>query len=311
MKTKLFLIVSTLIFSLLAQAQSPVHGIMMVVKGDITVTTKEGASEKAKVGKKVFSGDTVTAGKDSRAKIVMSDKNVLNVNPETKFTIEKYENDGTNKQVSLSVQFGKIRASVEQKYDGEKNQFNVKTPTAVAGVRGTDFLTSFSPATKSTSVTTFGGVVAVGTPGPQGQILNPVFVKPGQMTFNKAGEAPAPPSAVPKNQLQNMNNESSADNKPGPQGQQQNASEPKAEPKTDREPSSVMSAPGPGDLVKPEDMAPPVNSLPLDVGGGGPKPLPPPTMPSPTLTTSSGCATCNVVIPKGNTKVNVILNPQK
>ena len=50
--------------------------------------------------------------------------------------IEKYTNDAKtdSRQVELKVEYGKVRATVEQKYDGEKNSFNVKTPTAVAGV---------------------------------------------------------------------------------------------------------------------------------------------------------------------------------
>ena len=117
-----------------AYAYANVHGVMMVVKGDVVVLSKDGKSEKAKVGKKVFAGDTITAGADSRAKIVMTDKNVINISPESQFKIEKYEYDAAkdNKQVSLSVEYGKVRANVEQKYDGEKNKFHIKTPTAVA-----------------------------------------------------------------------------------------------------------------------------------------------------------------------------------
>ena len=141
------------IFSSSAMAQ--VNGVMTVVKGDITVTTAaDGKTEKAKVGKKIFPGDTIQAGADARAKIVMSDKNVLNIAPDSKMVIEKYENDPAkgNKQVTLNVLYGKVRASVEQKYDGEKNKFHVKTPSAVAGVRGTDFLTSYDASSKSSKV---------------------------------------------------------------------------------------------------------------------------------------------------------------
>ncbi len=200
-----------MMFSFAASAQQ-VSGVMMVVKGDIKVTAKDGKTEAAKVGKKVTEGDTIMAGADSRAKVVMSDKNVINVSPDSKIVIEKYENDGKDKKnVELNVVYGKVRASVEQKYDGEKNKFNVKTPSAVAGVRGTDFLAGYNPSTKSTQVITFSGSVAVGTPGPGGKILNPVFVRPGQMTQVGAGQAPEAPKSVPAEDLNKMNSETKAD----------------------------------------------------------------------------------------------------
>lgn len=211
-----------------------VSGVMMVVKGEITVTSsKDKKTENAKVGRKVFPGDTITAGKDARAKIVMSDKNILNISPESKVTIEKYTNDpkSDSRNVELKVEYGKVRASVEQKYDGEKSKFNIKTPTAVAGVRGTDFITGFNRQTKTTSIVTFSGTVAVGTPGPQGQIMNPVFVQPGQATEVGAGKAPEAPKPMPKDELNNMNQDSNADVAKGPEAPSQERAPAAEEPK--------------------------------------------------------------------------------
>lgn len=189
-----------------------IHGVMLVVKGDIKVISgKDSKTEAAKVGKKVFSGDTIVSGPDARAKIVMSDKNVLNISPDSKLVIEKYTNNGDSKNVELKVEYGKIRASVEQKYDGEKSKFNVKTPSAVAGVRGTDFLTGYNRANKQSQVITFSGTVAVGQPGPGGSIANPVFVQPGQMTTAAEGQAPEAPKAVPKEELNKASQETVAD----------------------------------------------------------------------------------------------------
>lgn len=203
-----FLVVLILTSAHLARAQST--GTFTVVKGDVTVTSANGTTEKAKVGKKVSPADVITAGPDSRAKIVMADKNVINISPDTKMAVEKYVFDPSkdDKQVTLSVVYGKVRATVEQKYDGEKNKFHIKTPAAVAGVRGTDFLTSFSAKTNETKIITFEGRVAVGMPGPQGQIVNPVFVNPGQMTTATVGTPPAPPTVAPKEEFNSAKTES-------------------------------------------------------------------------------------------------------
>lgn len=220
---KIFSLLSVLTVCLVALpfalAEEGVHGVMMVVKGDIKVTeAKTSKTEPAKVGRKIFAGDTITAGPDSRAKIVMSDKNVLNISPDSKLVIEKYTNDGTDKNVELKVEYGKIRASVEQKYDGEKSKFNVKTPSAVAGVRGTDFLTGYNAATRESKVITFSGTVAVGKPGPGGSIMNPVFVKPGQMTTSSEGKAPDAPKAVPAEELNKAKQETVAEKQDQPKG---------------------------------------------------------------------------------------------
>lgn len=242
--------VITVIFALAAAPSwaQEANGVMMVVKGDIKVTSgKDGKTEGAKVGRKVFAGDSIMAGPDSRAKVVMSDRNILNVSPDSKIVIEKYATDakGESKNVEIKVEYGKVRAQIEQKYDGDKSKFNIKTPTAVAGVRGTDFITGFNRQTRQTSVVTFSGMVAVGNMGPNGQIQNAVFVRPGQTTNVGAGATPEPPKAMPKEDLNQMNQDSAGTTPPGPTNAQapaanQNAPAPtSSENNGDRAPASV------------------------------------------------------------------------
>ncbi|MEY4617089.1 MAG: hypothetical protein RJB66_2049 [Pseudomonadota bacterium] len=208
-----FFTIAFFVVLLVPAAFADTSGTFTVVKGDVQITSKSGLTEKAKIGKKVVPSDTIVAGKDARAKIVMADKNIINISPDTKLILEKYIYDPAkgDKQVTLDIAYGKVRATVEQKYDGEKNKFNIKTPTAVAGVRGTDFLTGYTPGKKETKIITFEGQVAVGTPGPQGQIMNPVFVNPGQMTTAVQGAPPSVPAAVPKDEMKQLNNETKAE----------------------------------------------------------------------------------------------------
>jgi hypothetical protein len=163
---------------------------------------------------KVLEGDTIKAGPESRAKVVMVDKNVLNISPDSKIKIEKYvfNEEKNEKNVSLNVLYGKVRSTVKQKYDGEKNTFNIKTPSAVAGVRGTDFVTQFNQVTSSTKIVTFEGQVMAGSGfDPSGKIANAVAVNPGQFTVASTGAPPAPPVELPKSELASMKAETSAD----------------------------------------------------------------------------------------------------
>jgi len=191
-----------------------VGGVFMVVKGDIKISSKAGKTEPAKVGTKVTEGDTVQAGHDSRAKIVMADKNVFNISPDTKMVIEKSQSNGNSKNVELKVEFGKVRASVEQKYDGDKSNFNIRTPTAVAGVRGTDFMMGYDSKTRISQIVTFSGMVAVGQPGPGGTIASPVYVPPGHMTqVSDVTKPPEAPKPVPASDLKQMNQDTKTDAK--------------------------------------------------------------------------------------------------
>ena len=192
------------------------HGTFRVVKGDVKVQSPNGKVKKARVGRKVFPKDKIITAKDSRAKIIMVDKNVINVSPSSEVVFEKYEYEpkAKKKDVLLNVIYGKVRSKVNQKYDGASNKFRVKTPSAVAGVRGTDFFTSYNRANKRSSVVTFEGEVRYGTPGANGSIQNAVSVRAGQMATNIAGKPPAAPKSVPKRQLANMDKSSDADKAP-------------------------------------------------------------------------------------------------
>lgn len=221
-------------------------GVFMVVKGAVTIES-QGKVSSAKVGAKVAQGDKIISAADSRAKIVMSDKNVLNISPETTLVIEKYSNNPSDKNVELKVEQGKVRATVEQKYDGEKSKFNIKTPSAVAGVRGTDFITSYSRANRVTRVVTFSGVVAVGQLGPRGAIVNPVFVRPGETTEAGPDKTPEPPKPIPQDEVNSLDQQSNAEGSPAPQG-----------PDSSPAPSQASSEPGPGN--SPTEAQPPPSS---------------------------------------------------
>ncbi len=196
------------------------HGVLMIVKGDVKVEVfKSKKTEKAKVGFKIFPGDAILTGKDSRAKLVMIDKNVINISPDSKFILEKYvyNPEENKKDVSINVLYGKVRNTVNQKYDGEKNRFHVKTASAVAGVRGTDFVVQYNRATRVAKIFTFKGKVEVGKGFDSlGRIANPVFVTPGQFTVASNRSQPSLPVNANPLEMQTMNNQTDADKAPNP-----------------------------------------------------------------------------------------------
>lgn len=189
------LIVILLVFGSFSEALAEdAYGLMMIVKGQVQVAKAKESPIGAKVGTKVYPQDTIITGKDSRAKIVMSDRNIINVLPETKIRIDQYISELKEKNVRLSLIEGKVRTNVEQKYDNVENRFEIKTPSAVAGVRGTQFATSYKRLTNVTTVTTFRGeVVFRGLDILSNKQTDAVTVKRGETSENFDGKKPGTP----------------------------------------------------------------------------------------------------------------------
>lgn len=194
-------------------------GEILVSKGDVKIESASTAAgggkvSPAPVGAKVCQGDTVIAGAQSRAKVKMEDGNELNISPDSRIMLETYEYKAADnkKKVMLNVLYGKVRAATREENmyndkakDGQANTFQVKTKSAVAGVRGTDFLTGFNRQTQKTDVVTFRGKVEFGQMGPGGKMMAPVIVGAGQKTEMMPGMPPAPPKAVPQSEIKEMN----------------------------------------------------------------------------------------------------------
>lgn len=288
-----------------ARAQS-VYGTLRVVKGDVQIkSAKSGTQVRARIGEQVFPKDVVVTGKDARAKIVMVDNNEINVSPDSQIEIQHYEYDPAagKKDVLLNVIYGKVRSKVEQKYDGKTSKFQIKTPAAVAGVRGTDFLTSYDRASGQSSITTFEGKVEFGKPGPGGTIVNPVFVTPGQQSTSMAGAPPAAPAPLPKEELAKMDRETKADTAPV-KGEQprQPATEPEKK-KDDgakngpRQPASVAGPSSGGCEMCGKETGPPP-----------PPPIALPSLPAVPVPVAlppglNDCTYCNTQIQTGRSKV--------
>lgn len=61
----------------------------------------------------------------------------------------------------MSVEYGSARHVLKQKYVKKNEKYEVRTPTTVAGVRGTDFLTIFKKDTTESVICTLEGQVSL------------------------------------------------------------------------------------------------------------------------------------------------------
>lgn len=180
--TQALAIISIFIFSLVTHAAGSAVGKLTIVKGKVFIL-RDGEKISANKGDSVFESDSVESESGGLARVTMIDSNLIDVYPKTKVAISKYvfKPSENKKKVELKVDFGKIKSTVNQKYDDAKNTFQVKTPSAVAGVRGTVFTTEYDPIKKVSEVVTIEGLVAVAKVAENEKLVNPVFVKPNQI----------------------------------------------------------------------------------------------------------------------------------
>jgi hypothetical protein len=155
------------------------------------------------VGATVAVGDVVRTGRRSRAQLQLADGSVLNVGSLTKIQIGEFSFDAERKvrKSSISDFRGKIRAAVS-KSTNKNSFFEIKTPGAVAAVRGTNYgVDAISP--NETVVVTFSGTVAVSNLfGPKKN--KPVLVRKNQYTRVVSTQSPTPPATAPANVINKM-----------------------------------------------------------------------------------------------------------
>ena len=124
-----------------APAVAQEAGHVKVAKGSVQIE-RAGQKVPAPVGAVVQAGDVVTTGGDGSVGITFLDNSLLSAGPHSVLAIDRFAFDSTThqgyfesslKKGTLAVVSGKL---AKQSPDAMK----VKTPAAVLGVRGTEFL---------------------------------------------------------------------------------------------------------------------------------------------------------------------------
>jgi len=132
------LIVLLLLTSSLAWAQSKVAQVKML-RGEASI--KDGA--KLTQDQWVSSGVVIVTQEKSFVRLMFIDKSQMNIGPNSEMKIEQF---GGGDAGVIDLVKGKIRSQVSKDYlqqkDKDKSKIFIKTPNAVMGIRGTDFMIS-------------------------------------------------------------------------------------------------------------------------------------------------------------------------
>lgn len=149
MKLQRTVFLSFLVFLSLAIASQnalakPVGKAKMVL-GKVLLQSANGQQKRFRRGNPVNIGDIIITNKRSQAQLVMIDGSNISVRPDTQFQVEEFvatgdvDKDKTNYSL-LKGGFRSVTGSIGKK---NKASFQLKTPVATMGIRGTDFTSKY------------------------------------------------------------------------------------------------------------------------------------------------------------------------
>lgn len=156
------------------------------ISGDVSYRTPTREWADASAGQLLCFDDEVNTGPGSEAVLVFPNGSTVVVRPLTQIIVGTMTGESTNPKIQVLLKAGEIAAKVTQQKAIEAD-FSVRTPTATAGVRGTEFTVRYEPKTRVTTVAVTQGTVSVDPAGPK----PPVLVKAGQaVAVTRAGARP-------------------------------------------------------------------------------------------------------------------------
>jgi hypothetical protein len=163
---------------------------LSILSGTVEITGADGTLAGAD-GMTLDAGTRVKTGADSSALLTFFDGSTLEIKPDTEIEIQQLES-GEGKAVTIVMKqwVGRTWSTVVKMAD-KGSRYEIDTPSAVALVRGTQFLVDVDE-TGRTVEHTMRGLVSVSAQGEE------VLVPPGQATSVESGTPPTEPENAPE-----------------------------------------------------------------------------------------------------------------
>ena len=146
-RTFFFMLLLFLLNPLYLSAQAKFVGKFSKVEGRVDITSPGASAKPVNTGDEVGVGDIIRVKSKSKAEIVFGDGGILRIAQKSRVKIDEYSMEEEHKSGIFNLFRGKIE-NVLKKSGGffgfkEKSKHEVHTPTAVCGVRGTDFFSTY------------------------------------------------------------------------------------------------------------------------------------------------------------------------
>jgi hypothetical protein len=187
-----------------AQAQEAV-GSVAALEGQAEAQRSGEATWNALApGSPVFLRDRLRTLADSRLKVLFGEDAVVTLGAGSELTVDEQvvPQQGGNRSY-FSVLVGTVRALVSERYGAPGGSFEMETPTAVAAVRGTEFVVSHTIAADETTVLGLANKTLV-----RAQVdedgTNVIELGPGEVTTVRRGAYPLAPAPASEDVLQSL-----------------------------------------------------------------------------------------------------------
>jgi hypothetical protein len=118
-------------------------GQVKVVKGEVHVE-RSGQTMPARPGMRLETADVVRTGAEGSIGITMADNSLLSAGPNSVLSLDRFDYDPTTNQGRFDTQLQKGSLSVISGRMAKQSPdaMTVRTPSAILGVRGTEFVVS-------------------------------------------------------------------------------------------------------------------------------------------------------------------------
>ena len=165
-------------------------GKVNLVQGKVVIMHKDHMRGYwAKKDLPLFKGDVIVTKEKGRIRIELNDKSVITLSSHTKLVITKsvYEPAQKTRSTFINMALGKARFLAKKLADFKRSQFKVKTPTAVVGIRGSEWVQEVTE--DSTRVITFEDTIleVVSIAAPE---VEPTILEDFEQTMVDVGELP-------------------------------------------------------------------------------------------------------------------------
>jgi hypothetical protein len=132
-----------LLFGFAAVAGAAEIGQVKVAKGQVAIE-RQGTSIPAIVGTRLQTADVVKTGADGSVGITMDDDSLLSAGPNSALSLDRYVFDATTNQGKFDTTLNKGSLAIISGRIAKQSPdaMTVRTPFAILGVRGTEFVVS-------------------------------------------------------------------------------------------------------------------------------------------------------------------------
>lgn len=116
------------------------------ITGIVQYREGKGKWQNAKIGSALNTNTELQTGPNGKATLLFPNGSKVTLNPGTLASLDQYSTGPYGTQANMSLRMGRMNADIAKVNDANtRNHFRVRTPTVVAGVRGTVQEVSYTP----------------------------------------------------------------------------------------------------------------------------------------------------------------------